>query len=112
MPDYKISPQDKFEAESRSQSNEVIIFLELSSGNIAVFNNARKLTGIIDINDAASFGEMVATEDIKRAYQHIRNKLWKKPVSNLQHITTEIVEDDITPMQPLDLDQFVKPQPK
>jgi hypothetical protein len=35
--------KDKQEALSRKYSNDVVIMLPLSSGNIAIFNNAREL---------------------------------------------------------------------
>jgi hypothetical protein len=38
---------DEQEARSRALSNDIIITLLLSSGNIAVFNSARALCGIV-----------------------------------------------------------------
>jgi hypothetical protein len=39
---------DEQESLSRKYGNEVVLILPLSSGNIAVFNNARELCGIVE----------------------------------------------------------------
>jgi hypothetical protein len=39
---------DEQEAQSRKYSDDVVILLPLSSGKVAVFNNARQLERIVD----------------------------------------------------------------
>lgn len=44
---------DEQEALSRCYGNDIILILPLTSGRIAVFNNARKLCGIVErVEDA------------------------------------------------------------
>lgn len=43
--------KDEQEALSRAHSDDVIRLLPLSSGAIAVFNNARELCGIVDLEE-------------------------------------------------------------
>lgn len=101
--------QDDYEAKSRKYSNEVVILLELESGNIAVFNNARTLTGVINLKDTTN----VSADDIVKVYKYVRDKHWKKPVSSFTTFTK--IDADVattketvtTPAVPLDLRKFV-----
>lgn len=61
---------DQQEALSLKYSNQLLLLLPLSSGNIAVFNSARQLTGIIPVNTFWS--------DL----QYIR-QFWKPPTIHL-----------------------------
>jgi hypothetical protein len=72
--DNKISKQDEYDAKTNRYSNRVVILLELSNGNIAVFNNARELTGVIDVMSPCIF-----TEEVYRSFEQIKNTLWREP---------------------------------
>lgn len=77
--------KDEQEALSRKYSNDVIILLRLSSGNLAVFNNARELTGI------------TTDRDIVNAFNLIECQLWRASKTALPNDPTALIEQiDLT----------------
>ncbi len=87
------SQADEYEARSNRYSNRVIILLPLSSGNVAVFNSARELTGISSSNPA-----------LPEVCEYLMRNMWRQPESKLS-ILEEMNKDH--PKPPIDLDQFV-----
>jgi len=92
-----MTPQDEYDAKTRRYSNDVVILLKLTSGNIAVYNNARMLTGIIDRN-----GKLYETQ-LTAACEQIQEHFWKKPISTIHLDNT----DEPTRKPPLNLDKFL-----
>ena len=103
----KISQQDEREAKSNKHSNRVIILLELSNGNIAVFNNAHTLTGVVDMLNVTTY----TAEQVTDVFRFIREQFWKQPPSGLSHNLIELSTDGSSttfPQDPIDLDKFTK----
>ncbi len=98
-----MTPQDEYEAKTRRMSNDVIILLQLSNGNVAVYNNTRTLTAIIDISDKDLYkGQLV------RAYECIRDHFWKKPISTIYADDDKQKEPTpIPPVSHIDIKKFV-----
>ncbi len=87
------SQADEYEARSNRYSNRVIILLPLSSGNVAVFNSTRELTGISSSNPA-----------LTEVCEYLMRNMWRQPESKLS-ILEEMDKDH--PKPPIDLEQFV-----
>ena len=76
----------------------MILMLQLSSGNVAIFNNARELTGIMVTTDL----DTVEERTVSKTIEWIRTKLWRTP--NTPRFEKTVVDD--TPKE-IDLDQFL-----
>ena len=92
-----MTPQDEYDAKTRRYSNDVIILLQLHSGNVAVYNNARMLTGIINKDENLHQAQLTA------ACEQIQQHFWRKPVSTIHSENA----DEPTQKPPLNLDKFL-----